>query len=118
MVYAGTQTHTLLGRSLLVSTAGLDADAEEGTAFDMATYGFIPMRLSLIVERTAGATALIALDIQGSIDGTTYTSLAAVTAKDTEAVDDTLSAYRYFKCVCTTVGLNNTLTAHWILGEW
>jgi hypothetical protein len=118
MVYGGTQTHTLIGKSLLVQTPGLDADAEEGPVVDLVEYGFIPTRLSLIVTRTAGSTALIALDIQGSINGVTYTSLAAVTAKDTEAVDDTLTAYRYFKCVCTTVGTGNTLTADWILGEW
>jgi hypothetical protein len=118
MVYAGTQTHQIIGKSLVISTAGLDADAEEGPVFDVADYGFIPTRASLIVERTAGSTALIALSINGSFDGTTYTSLANVTAKDTQAVDDTLSAYRYFKCICTTVGAGNTLTAHWILAEW
>lgn len=119
MVYAGTQTTQMIGgnSALYVVTADLDADTEEGAALDMENFGFIPFRVNMLVTRTAGSTAGIAVSVEGSVDGTTYTSLADVTAKDTEAVDDTVSAYRYFKCVCTTVGSGNTLTCRWILSR-
>ena len=88
MAYGGTQTVTTeKQRVIKISTAALDADAEVGAAVDSDDRMpcKLPTHYGLVVTRTAGATALISVSLQGSLDNTNWTSIITVTAKDTQA---------------------------------
>lgn len=127
MAFAGSRTIVKGGTALHVYVDGFDADNEEVVVdcIECDIAGF--RHASIIVQRTAGATALISVKVQGSNDNTTWADItgAAVTAKDTHAagVDDDYSGavdairYRYAKILCATVGAGNTLDAYVTLSE-
>ena len=116
MVWAGTQSYVLIGKSLWVESLAYDADAETGTSIDLHGFGFQPTKVSMVVVRTAGATAGIDVDVQGSVDNSNFVQLTNVTAKDTVNTAD-VSPYRYFRAYVTTVGAANTLSIYFHLAE-
>ena len=78
-----------------------------GTTLDMTTT---PMsKFAIMVDRTAGASAFV-VNLEGSIDGTNWSTLVAHSAVDgdtTFVVDKPVDRIRYN---VTTIGAGNTLT--------
>lgn len=134
MVYAGTETVSLVNDgetpAIVINTAGIDADSEEGAAVDIYSQGNnwkqgLPNAITFKLTRTGGSTDAVSVDLQGSIDGVTYDTLLTITDVTggasvhnffpvidyTSATEVKDKLYRYFKHVCTTVGAGNTLTA-------
>lgn len=119
MAFGGSSTKQKGGNALFVYVDGFDADNEEVVVdcIEGDIGGF--HSATIIVQRTAGATALIDVTVQGSNDGTTYVDVVTVTAKDTHGADDAPAKtyYRYAKIISKTVGVGNTLDAYVTLSE-
>ena len=108
-----------------------DADTEYAT-IDVWSLGlnWLPKVATLIITTDAGTTALIDIDVDVSMDGTTYTTtnINNVSADDTYAhhpnpdfgEPDTTAhtAWRYWKVLVNTVGAGNTLSADLTLTAW
>ena len=126
MVDVITPTKTLFSDgktpALLLTFTGFDGAAEYGI-FDAwsEVLSFVPTSATLIVNRTAGTTAAIDVDLDVSMDNVTYTTtdINNITAKDTyenhpaagAADDKGKHAWRYWKVLVVDEGTNNTLNA-------
>ena len=121
MVYAGTETVTVeklpngLNR-LKISTAGIDANAEEGSVIDLHKYQINLTKAGIIARRTAGSTDTVEVNIMASADGTEYEELASCVSSAASTAFVWASSFatkslRYVKVVCVTVGSGNTLTS-------
>ena len=123
MVYAGTETTTWLHKGrvgVYYAAAGIDADAEVSTGFDSWAASETYQAAAFIVERTGGATDLIGVKVEGSMDNSVWEDTdIVVTAKDTYdwhptpdlgEPDTPRQMYRYWRVSCTTVGAGNTRT--------
>lgn len=102
---------------LFLDVVGMDEDDDRGAAVDvLEEYGFIPSKFCLSVQRTAGSTDVIDVNLEGSVDGrgADYASLIQVTGKDawSEVVNKPV---RFVRITCTTVGAGNTLDAHAVI---
>lgn len=117
MAWGGTQIIQFIGKGLWVKSVDFDADTETGTVIDVNDYGFQPTKVNMIVQRTAGSTAGIDVDIQGSVDNSTFAQITNVTAKDTLDNATAVAPYRYFRVYVTTVGVGNTLDIYWSIAE-
>lgn len=129
MVYAGTEAIAQIenGRFPMVelTVAGLDADAEESSSYDLSEtkINFVPKAFSLIVDSTTTTTVTtIDVNLQGSLDESNWVELINVVAKDTYAhwpkrnfaagtAEEVLLGYRHIKVVCDDVGTGNVHTA-------
>jgi hypothetical protein len=132
MVWGGTQTITAQNGCLKIVTDTIDANADIGTAIDLAAQvktffpgGMLPTgkACSMTVDQTGGTTAVVAISLQGSLDGgTTYRNVVDLTDCEATATSDASGGCAYnndmlyatlthARVYCTTVGANNTLTA-------
>ena len=106
----------VLDDTIIIQVTGFTADAENGDAVDiLATYGWIPDKVGVSVVRTAGATAVIDVDIQHSYDNTNFTQAVNATASDGTVYTATGKLARYWRVYITTVGVGNTLTVNWMV---
>lgn len=117
--------------ALLLTFTGFNGDGEYGI-FDAWSEGltWLPAAAVAIVTRTAGETAEIDVDVDGSMDGTVYvaTALNNITAKDTydympapdggEPDSTGYTRWRYWRVIVNTVGEGNTLTVELWLFPW
>ena len=137
MAYTGTVTTSILKSGQFhAEFAGFKADAENSTVVDIfdaiqesdgrdiTKQKAIPKYANFWVT-AAHATAVtdtVSIFLHASVDGNTYTSLGEITDADLPNTGTTTGysavvaattfptlAYRYFKAVCTTVGVGNTL---------
>ena len=101
--------------------AGVDGAGEYGVFDAWSEYmDFVPRAATCIVTRTAGTTNAIDVDVNVSMDNTTYTTtdINNITAKDTyenhpaagAADDKGRAAWRYWKPIAVDEGTGNTLT--------
>lgn len=127
MVDEITPTHAVVSKgvtpAVIVTFAGFDGDAEFGIfdAWDKF-IPFTPRTAVALVTTVAGTTAAIDVDVDVSMDGSTFvqTNINNITADDTHALhpnpdygepDTThLTRWRYWKVLVNTVGAGNTLT--------
>ena len=128
MVYAGTQTVYVDNQNpamIRLETLDLDADTEAGTAIELTDYfkagQKMPTRFTtLISANTAGATVTtIAVEFQGSVDGTTWTDINSAVLKATNYANDATKSdtlWRYVRHYATTVGAGNNLDAETLIG--
>jgi len=99
-------------RSLFTqTTAGITANGA-GSPLNMATT---PCKnYTMMIDRTVGATDVVEIDLEGSIDGTDFAQIATITSLVGEPV--TVSAinlpYSVVRYNVVTVGAGNTLQIH------
>jgi hypothetical protein len=127
MVDVITPTKTLFGKGktpvIKLEFAGIDGAGEYGIFDAWSEYlGFIPTAASCIVTRTGGTTSAIDVDVNVSMDNTTYVAsdINNITAQltydhmpspDWGEPDDTARiAWRYWKPIAVDEGSGNTLT--------
>ena len=72
--------------------------------------------ITLQAERTAGTTDVVDIAIQGSMDNSNFVDIISITSSNTPTptsvaynAAEVNVQYRYFKTLCTTVGVGNTL---------
>jgi hypothetical protein len=125
----GTQTITHEFGCIKIVTTNFDANGEYGTAIDLADYvkyhnGMLPKggSMALSVDQTSGTTAVVAVSLQGSLDGgTTYMDIVDLTDCESTGISDSISGCKYdnvmvnapirhVRVYVTTVGAGNTLT--------
>lgn len=111
MVYAGTAVITKVAKNVLkINAPDFDADVEE-LIVDLATYRMEGAQdYTMHVQQTAGATAVVEVNLQASSDGTNYSTIlqeTGVNASGWDAVADRACAK--VKILVTTVGAGNTL---------
>jgi hypothetical protein len=129
VAWDGAQTITMENNCFKVVATGFDANAEVATVIDTTDYtkyfgGRLPKggQMSMMVERTAGTTDVVAISLQGSIDGTVFRDVIDLTKSTAAATADTLAGcandndllhapLRYVRILATTVGSGNTLKA-------
>lgn len=129
MVYAGTETIYVDNQNpaiIRLETATLDADSEYGASIELTKYfragQQLPRRFTTVINIAAGGTgttATIAIEFQGSVDGTNWTDINACTAQTTNYPHDCTKndqLWRYVRHYCTTIGTNNEMTATTIMG--
>lgn len=91
------------------TTASVTTNAA-GTAVDMTNTP--PARYTMIVDRTAGATNTVEIDLQCSVDATTYVQIATITDLTNEpvltAIGDVPCKWMRYNVV--TIGAGNTVT--------
>ena len=96
------------------STTGITTDAGGGTAIDMSST---PMsKYTMIIDRTAGATDVIEIHLECSLDGTIWSNTNdALISVTTTANEPTRNSFNGGPCQqirynVVTVGAGNTLT--------
>lgn len=98
--------------------SGFTADAEVSATINAAGFGFIPRIAKIQVVRTAGATDVIDMTLQGSLDGTTWEDIASVTDLSVTPFADEHDVHSAkFRLICNTVGAANTLTCYLLLSN-
>jgi len=108
----------VLDETVIIQDTGFTADTNTGTVVDaLGTYGFIPDKVGISVVRSAGATAVVDVDIQHSYDNTNFTQAVNATASDGTVVTATGKLARYWRVYITTVGVGNTLTVNWMVKQ-
>ena len=128
MTYAGTETVYVDNQNpamIRLETLDLDADTEAGAAIELSKYfkagQEMPRRFTtLISANTAGATVTtIAVELEGSVDGTTWTAINSAVLKATNYPHDATKndqLWRYVRHYATTVGAGNNLDAMTLIG--
>lgn len=107
---------TRMFSGLHIVNTGSNNDADVSAVIDMAEYGIIANRASIICPFSAGSSACD-IDLEGSVDGTTWTVIITATADATEVTGTAEDAYRYYRVDVKTIGSGNTTDIHWILAE-
>ena len=107
-----TTTVTKIAKNVLkISSAGYTADAENAVV-DLRTYRMEGAQdFTMQVQKTAGGTTTVAVNLQATNDGTNYSTILAETGVDASGWDAVADrACQQVKILCTTVGAGNTLT--------
>ena len=125
MVDVITPTKTLFGKgktpAIKLDFAGVDGAGEYGVFDAWSEYlGFVPRAATCLVSRTGGTVTTIDVDVNVSMDNSTFvsTDINNITAYDTyenhpaagAADDKGRAAWRYWKVLAVDEGSNNTST--------
>lgn len=110
MEYNGA-THDRIRHSFTQTTAGVTTNAA-GTSVNMTTTAM--SKFTMLIDRTAGATNVVEIDLDCSIDNTDFVQIATITDLTNEPAltsqDGTPCYYMRYNVV--TVGAGNTLQIH------
>ncbi len=107
--YNGT-TWDRIRHSYAQAVTGIAADSSAGTILDMTQT---PMsKFTMVIDRTAGATDVVEVDIECSLDGTIFVQVATVIdlASEPALISTDGTPCRWFRYNVVTVGAGNTLT--------
>jgi hypothetical protein len=100
-------------QSFTQTTAGVTG-AGAGTAVDMSKN---PMNhFTLMVDRTAGTTDVVEIDLEGSVDGVDFRQIGSLTvtslAQEPVLIAGGNTPMSYMRYNVVTVGAGNTLQVH------
>lgn len=112
MTYAGTAVITKIAKNVLkITVPDLDADSEYAV-IDLRTYKMEGAQdFTMQVQRTVGATDVVAVHLKASNDGVNF--VAIITETSHEGWSAVVGkACQQIQVLVTTVGAGNTLTAH------
>jgi hypothetical protein len=124
MAWDGSVIYQIGKDFAIIELTNFDADGESSSIIDLRhTIGFIPSRYTMAAKRTAGATAVISVDLKGymygsggngvdliTITGSAGSADALHTQLDGSGADDIFPAFPKLQVVVDTVGAGNTLT--------
>lgn len=100
---------SLARHSYYQELTGITANGAQA-AIDMTDC---PMsKFTMVVDRTAGATDVVEIDLEASLDGTLWFQIATITslATDPNRVSVVDEPWRHFRANVVDVGAGNTLT--------
>lgn len=125
MGWTGKASWQIFEDYFILTLPTFDADAEDTAALQLSQYlSFIPSHYSMYVVRSAGATDLVSVVLEG-VDSAETSAYAIATVVDSRggyyiisSTTDYTSAtgklsehlFAYIRITATTVGVGNTLT--------